>query len=177
MKDFYFDLLAPPRHLPVLRVGLLLLGGLALGATIAYTQGWLYPALNVQRTQLQTELARLGSSLSVATPKPAELAQTWQRARRVAQQLDLPWQRLFDALASASKGGHVALISMEPDAQKGHVLLVAEARDMGSMLGFVSALQDNPDFSEALLQSHSIDQTQPEKPVRFRVTASWRTTE
>ena len=177
MKDFYFDLLAHPRPLFWLRVGLLLLGSVAMGATIAYTQGRLYPALNVQREQLKTELTRLGSSVPVATMKPTELTQTWQRARMVAQQLGLRWQRLFAALGSASKGGHVALISIEPDPQKGHVLLVAEARDLDRMLGFVSALQENPDFSEALLQSHSIDQTQAEKPVRFRVTASWRTAE
>lgn len=175
MKDFYFDLLAPPRHLAYLRAGLLLLGSLALAGAIAYNQVRLYPALNAQRERLQTELTRQSSSVAVATLKPTELAQAWQRARSIAMQLDRPWQRLFAALASASKGGHVALISIEPDPH--HVLLVAEARDLESMLGFVSALQVQPDFSEALLQSHSIDQTQAEKPVRFRVLASWRSAE
>jgi hypothetical protein len=41
----------------------------------------------------------------------------------------------------------------------------------------VSDLQNSPDFSEVALQSHTINKAMPEKPVRFRVAAIWRTTE
>ena len=177
MKDFYFDLLAAPRPLLRLRTGLLLLGCMALAGAVAYGQGVLYPELRAQRERTRAVQDQLGSSVPVATLKPAELALAWQQARGVALELGLPWQRLFAALGQAAKGGDVALVSIEPDPLKGHVVLVAEARNLDSMLGFVSALQASPDFSQALLQSHSIDQTVAEKPVRFRVLASWRTAE
>jgi len=56
-------------------------------------------------------------------------------------------------------------------------VLVAEGRDLTSMLKFVSDMQKSPDFSEVVLQSHTINSKMPEKPVRFRMSATWRTTE
>lgn len=177
MKGFYFDLLAPPRHLQWLRASLLLLGGVAVAAAIAYEQAVLYPALSAQRALVQAEMARLGSSMPTTTRKPAELAQAWQQARAVATLLGLPWQRFFVALGESGKAGGLALISIEPDALKGHVVLVAEAKNLNTMLDFVGALQEHPDFSDVVLQSHTIDKTTPEKPVRFRVAATWRIAE
>lgn len=177
MKGFYFNLLARPRHLLWLRAGLLLLGGLALAAAVGYGQWRLYPELSAQRERLQSERARLGAPVRSASLKPVELAQAWQRARSVSQQLRLPWQRFFVALGEASKGDDVALISIEPDPLKGHVVLVAEARNLGSMLHFVSALQASPDFTGVVLQSHTLNMAMPERPVRLRLSATWRTAE
>jgi len=71
----------------------------------------------------------------------------------------------------------VALLSIEPDATKGHVVLVAEARSLDAMLHFVADMQKSPDFSEVVLQSHTVNRNVPEKPVRFRLSATWRTSE
>ena len=178
MKGFYFNLVAKPGYLFWLRGFLLLLGSAALAAVLAYGQWMLYPKLNAQRELMQTEVAKLGApTTNTATLKPADLAKAWQQARNVSVQLSLPWQRFFVALGDASKSGNVAFISIEPDPLKGHVVLVAEARSMDFMLKFISDMQDSPDFSEVALQSHTINKAVPEKPVRFRVAATWRTTE
>lgn len=177
MKGFYFNLVARPRHLFWWRTGLLVLGGLVLGVVLAYWQWALYPELIAQRAQVQAEVAKLGASAPVSTMKPADLAKAWQQARNVSIQLGLPWQRFFATLGEASSSGDVAFISIEPDPLKGHVVLVAEARKLESMLKFVSDMQSSSDFSEVALQSHAINKAVPEKPVRFRVAATWRTTE
>ena len=177
MKSFYFNLVAKPGYLFWLRGFMLLLGAAALAAVVAYGQLDLYPKLSAQRELMQAEVNKLGAPAPTSTLKPAELAKAWQQARGVSVQLGLPWQRFFVALGEASKSGNVAFISIEPDPLKGHVVLVAEARNMEFMLKFVSDLQGSPDFSEVALQSHTINKAVPEKPVRFRVAATWRTTE
>jgi hypothetical protein len=177
MKGFYFNLIAKPRYLFWLRGVLLLVGGAAMAAVLAYGKWVLYPELSTQREQVQAEVAKLGAPAPTSVLKPADLAKAWQQARNVSVQLGLPWQRFFVALGEASNSGNVAFISIEPDPLKGHVVLVAEARSLEAMLKFVSDMQSSPDFSEVALQSHTINKVVPEKPVRFRLTATWRTTE
>jgi hypothetical protein len=176
MKGFYFDLVALPRGVYWLRALLLCLGALLLAAVLAYRQFVLYPELAQQRQLVREEMAKLGSA-TVTTMNPKDLAQAWQRARSDAVQLGLPWQSFFVELGNAAKSGKVAFISIEPDAQKGHVVLVAEARSLESMLQFVSALQASADFSEVVLQSHTINKSVPEKQVRFRVSTTWKVSE
>jgi hypothetical protein len=149
----------------------------ALTAVVVYGQFVLAPEIQLERQQVQLELAKLGDAPVAAAMKPVELEKAWQRARAASVQLALPWQNFFVQLGNASKGGNVAFISIEPDAQKGHVVLVAEARTLEAMLKFLADLQTSPDFSEVLLQSHSIEKSTPEKPVRFRVSATWRIAE
>jgi hypothetical protein len=177
MRGFYFNLIAKPGYLYWLRGFMLLLGATALAAVVGYGQWVLYPQLSTQRDMVQIEVAKLGAPAPTSTLKPAELAKVWQQARNVSVQLGLPWQRFFVALGEASTSGNVAFISIEPDPLKGHVVLVAEARTLESMLTFVSDMQRSPDFSEVALQSHTINKAVPEKPVRFRIAATWRTAE
>lgn len=175
MKDFWFDVLAVPPKLIWWRLLLLLLGGLTLTGVLVHARLQVTPELTMQRQLLRTTLDRM--QVPVATPslKPAELTQAWQRARHVAAQLELPWQQFFGGLGQAGRGGNVAFVSIEPDPEKGRLVLVAEARNLDAMLRFVSALQQHEEFSEVVLQSHAVDKTLPEKPVRFRLTAAWRT--
>jgi hypothetical protein len=177
MKGFYFNLVAQPRHLSWLRAGLLLMGAGAVAGVVYYGQWVLYPELSKQRELVKAEVAKLGTPAATSVLKPADLAQAWQRARNVSVQLGLPWQRFFVALGQYTSNGNVAFLSIEPEPVKGHVVLTAEARNLDAMLKFVAEMQENPDFSEVVLQSHTINKTVPEKPVRFRVSATWRTTE
>ncbi|RFO98113.1 hypothetical protein DIC66_05170 [Rhodoferax lacus] len=177
MKGFYFDLVALPRSTYWLRASVLLLGALALACVLAYWQLVQVPALAGQHQRVQTEMTRLGTAPKVAAMNPKDLAQAWQRAHSASVQLGLPWQRFFVQLGKSSIAGKVAFISVEPDTQKGSVVLVAEARTLESMLQFVGDLQASTDFSEVVLQSHAINKDMPEKPVRFRVSAIWRIAE
>lgn len=177
MKRFYFDLVAQPRGVGWLRASVFVLGAVAMSGLVYYGQAMLYPELMMQRQQLKAEMAKLGTTVAPVGMNSKDLAQSWQQARSVSVQLGLPWQSFFVQLGIAAKGGDVAFISIEPDAQKGHVVLIAEARSLEAMLHFISQLQTSTDFSEVELQSHTVDKTMPEKPVRFRVSATWRSTE
>lgn len=177
MKRFYFDFVATPAHLPWLRSGLLLAGLAAVAVVAAHYQLELRPEVQAARDHLRTEMAKLGAPAPTSTVKPAVLNQSWQNARQASVQLNLPWQHLFVEIGKASGNGDVALLSIEPDATKGHVVLVAEARSLDAMLHFVADMQKSPDFSEVVLQSHTVNRNVPEKPVRFRLSATWRTSE
>lgn len=174
MKDFHFDLIAQAPGLQWKRLTLLALGIVALGTVVAYQQTVLGPKLKQQRELVQEQMATLGKAPPPSSMSAKELAQAWQRARSASVQLGLPWQDFFVQLGSAARTGNVAFISIEPDSQKGFVVLVAEARTLESMLLFLKDLQGSPEFSEVVLQSHIINKNVPEKPVRFRISATWR---
>ena len=177
MKTIYFDLVAPSRGRQLLRWVLALLGAACLLGALAQWRLVSAPQLVAARQEVQEQRARMGSQLPVPRMKPAEMTLAWQRAQTVSQQLNLPWSRFFLSLGQTSAQSRVALISVEPDAQKGQLVVLAEARDMDAMLKFVASLQDSAGFSGVTLQSHVINRALPEKPIRFRLSAKWSTTE
>lgn len=100
-------------------------------------------------------------------------AQEVQHANQVLRQLSLPWEALFRAV-EASGGGDVALLSMEPDLNKGTVAISAEAKDFDAMLAYVSRLGERDVFGSVLLKNHQVQQADPEKPIRFSLLAEWK---
>jgi hypothetical protein len=175
MRSFYFDLIAVPRSRLWVR-GVLLMAGLgALAGVLGFERIVLSPQLEVQRQMVASQRKKMGGKVTASTMKPEELSVAWRTAQSAVIQLNLPWNRFFASLGEASNAGEVALISIEPDSQKGQVVVVAEARTLEGMLNFVSALQISDEFSEVALQSHFINRTVPELPVRFRLSTKWRT--
>lgn len=96
-----------------------------------------------------------------------------QHANQVLRQLSLPWDTLFGAVESAG-GKDVALLSMEPDLKKGTVKISAEAKHFDAMLEYVRQLGTRDVFGSVHLQNHQVQQTDPEKPIRFSVLAAWK---
>lgn len=96
-----------------------------------------------------------------------------QHANLVLRQLSLPWDTLFRAVESAG-GETVALLSMEPDIQKGTVRISGEAKNFDAMLEYVRQLGARDVFGSVHLQSHQIQQDDPQKPVRFSLLAVWK---
>jgi hypothetical protein len=175
MRSFYFDLIAIPKSRVWVR-GLLVAGGFcAIAGVLGFERIVLSPELEAQRQMVTEQRSKMGSKPIASTMKPEELAKAWRTAQSAAAQLNLPWSRFFGALGQSSNAGEVALISIEPDTQKGQVLVVAEARNLEGMLDFVSAMQISDEFSEVALQSHLINRAVPEQPIRFRLSTKWRT--
>lgn len=96
-----------------------------------------------------------------------------KQANQVVDQLTLPWNALFKAVES-SGGKDVALLSMEPDMQKGTVKISGEAKDLDALLDYVEKLSARQVFDRVFLQNHKIQQTDPEKPLRFSLLAYWK---
>jgi Tfp pilus assembly protein PilN len=93
-------------------------------------------------------------------------------AAKVIERLSLPWDGLFNALEQTT-GGEVALLAVEPDADKREVRITAEAKDLQSMLDYAKRLQSVALFKDAHVTSHQIQQQDPQHPVRFVVNAQW----
>ncbi|MDP1928218.1 MAG: hypothetical protein Q8K62_06865 [Thiobacillus sp.] len=96
-----------------------------------------------------------------------------KQANQVLRQLSLPWNDLFTAVDAAG-GQTIALLSLEPDIQKGMVKISGEAKDLDALLGYVKRLSTHAVFDRVSLQNHQIQQTDPEKPLRFSLLAHWK---
>jgi hypothetical protein len=113
-------------------------------------------------------------ALQPATVQAArEQALEVQHANQVLRQLSLPWDTLFKAVES-SGGKDIALLSMEPDLRKGTVTISAEAKNFDAMLEYVRQLGKRDVFDSVLLQNHQVQQTDPQKPIRFSLLAVWK---
>jgi Tfp pilus assembly protein PilN len=64
------------------------------------------------------------------------------------------------------------LLSVEPVASRRQLHLVGEAKDITTMLDYLSYLQGQPGLQRVILTSHQI-QAQPGSPVRFQIQAHW----
>jgi hypothetical protein len=175
MKWVHLDFVADPPSVRTWRWLLLVLGLTTLVAVGSYLQFDLMP----RTEEIQSELARQTALAAPPGPrptslKPAELLAAWRKAQAVSDQINLPWTRLFTAIAASSDNENLAFLAVEPDTIKGQIVILAEARDFDGMLKFYRAMQANEDFSDVALQSHVINQAVAEKPVRFRLSARWK---
>jgi hypothetical protein len=173
MKRLHLDFVAQSSRLRVLRWLLLVCGLAVLAGVLAYQQITLAPRALAIKQVLQFQQAALAPAPVTSTLKPQELAAAWRRAQAVSDELALPWSRLFASMGEES-GETLAFLSIEPDAIKGQVVVVAEAKDFDAMLKFFEAMQSSADFADVTLQSHLINRTVAEKPVRFRLSARWK---
>ncbi len=94
------------------------------------------------------------------------------QAKAIILELNLPWKELFEAVESYQKND-VAVLAIEPDAQKGLVRLNAEAKSLDSMIGYLAYLQKLPLFRDIELVNHQIQEQDPQQPVRFMLQATW----
>lgn len=100
----------------------------------------------------------------------AAQVQEIKQANRVVRQLSQPWNALFKAVEPAGENG-IALLSMEPDLQKGTVKIGGEAKDLNALLKYVKQLSSREVFGNVQLLNHQISQEDPEKPLRFSLLA------
>lgn len=97
-----------------------------------------------------------------------------KQANEVLRQLTTPWEGLFKAVES-STDAKVTLLSMAPDIEKHVVAIGCEAKNVAAMLNFIKRLEKRQEFDSVYLQSHQIQEYEPERPVRFSLIVFWRT--
>lgn len=102
-----------------------------------------------------------------------ELAQEVSNANEVLHQLSVPWETLFQAV-EASGGSKVTLLALEPDVEKHQVKINGETKNFKSLTNYITQLQAQPVFGSVYLQTHQVQQQDPDKPVRFSLLATWR---
>lgn len=93
-------------------------------------------------------------------------------ARAVAGHLSGPWSKLFRTL-EAIEEPEVALLALTPDFRARRIQVRAEARNLEAMLSYYRALERSLVFAEVVLAEHEVQGGEPERPVRFTLSASW----
>ena len=124
----------------------------------------------------EEKLARLNRStelhlvrVSSTPPSAEELDFAADTIRRLAT----PWNALFHALEGA-QSKDVTLLAVEPDSDSGSVIVTGSARDYASTLGYVSALAAQPALRRVRLQKYETTSAEPQRPLSFTISASWR---
>lgn len=110
-----------------------------------------------------------GSSMRPTGDMAAEI----KYVNGVLAKLTLPWDKLFQAV-EWSAGKDVALLGMEPDAEKREVKISAEAKNLMAMTRYLGQLSAQEIFTNVYLQSHQVQEQMAEKPVRFTLIAAWK---
>ena len=152
----------------------LLVAGLA-GAIVVGVQ---YSDLAEELTQAEASVHRSGIAAhrQTAAIRPSgdlqKVALEMKRASEVAFQLKVPWNDLF-ASVEAANTPTVALLSIESDTGKRQVKISGEAKDIESVLDYLRFLGAQPRLANVYLQSHQVQQQDPQHPVRFVLGAAW----
>jgi len=151
---------------------LLLLAGVAAGIVLADSYSELKGEQQRAKATLAQQHERQPES-NIADAK--EIEPQLKQAAATIEQLSFPWDKLFKALES-SMTEDVALLSVQPDVTGGTVTLNAEARDWDSMLDYIRRLGEGKFFTGVHLVSHQIQQSDPQRPVRFTLSCRWLAT-
>ena len=156
------------------RIGwVILLISLGMGAYLVNA----YFDLQVEKKTWQPQWMKMGQRKQTANDplSPEEshkLKPELNRANEVVQHLAVKWGDLFKALEfSAYK--HVALLNIQPDAQKRLVIITAEAGNFSDMLEYTKRLSEQGVFADVHVINHQIQEQDPQKPIRFTVMAQW----
>jgi hypothetical protein len=86
--------------------------------------------------------------------------------------LSLPWGHILSGIDSAVPDDSV-LLSVEPDAERGLLQIVAESKTAEAMTAFVGSLARGGKFAGVLLVSHQVRTDERDRPFRFTLTARW----
>ena len=137
-----------------------------------------YQKIELQRNVLEARLQQLESraasrSAAVNVRRDTRaLAAEVKQANQVLKMLGLRWDSIFSAVAEAHREG-VALLALAPEPEKRTVKISAEAKNFSVMLDYLRRLEEQPALDAVFLQSHNLQNNDPQKPVRFVITADW----
>ena len=122
--------------------------------------------------QLALVRAQVKAPVVVAAVQPRIGEAQAHAVNAAVLQLNLPWRALQDAVASATPST-IALIALEPDARKQVLKITAEAASSDDMVDYVSQLKQQEAFSAVALTRHDVQETDPHRPLRFQLEATW----
>jgi hypothetical protein len=170
MKRVDLDFL--PRRRAGRLTGMVALG---LAALAAAKLADFYATSLAEADSLEARMARLerrSPEFAAAQALPESTLREIRHANEVIDQIATPWTRLFAAIDAAGSS-KVALLGIEPDPRDGTVEISAESADLRAMFDYVKRLDRQATLDGVYLLNHQIDMQNPQRPVRFKVTAAW----
>jgi hypothetical protein len=173
----------PPIHLDFLHTGRqmsrlapwLLAAGMAAGALALLEQRHLASELRAREAQIEeirSMSRRTRPALETQESDSPEIRDQIKRANVVLGQINVPWSELFEAIESADAGS-VALLQVQPDARSRTVLMGGAAKNLSSVLSYMTRLERTDRLEDVVLVSHEIKLKEPGTPVEFQLLAKW----
>jgi DNA-binding transcriptional regulator YdaS (Cro superfamily) len=149
---------------------------LAIGATLAALAivelQSAQASLRAVSSELQSANGRIASSVAPVRAGPAIDPRVSKAANQVARELQVPWAEMLASL-EAVPTPDIALLGVEPSAQRHVLRITAEAKNAASMLDYLDALRVGRQFSDVWLLSHQVELQTPGTPTRFIVQLKW----
>lgn len=157
----------------VLLIGLLVLAGVLLQFQ-QITEEVNYWTNRVERLEKQQE--KKAAPRTRGTPRVKEFSQEIRKeiiqANAILDQINLPWEALFDSIENAATE-EIALLSLQPTVSSRTLRISGEAKNMSELLDFVEALERELTFENVHLLNYKIKQDNPHRPIVFLLTAAW----
>ena len=157
----------------ILLIGLLVLAGVLLQfrQVTEEVNHWTNRVERLEKQQQQKAAPRTRS-----TPWIKEFSQEIRKeitqANAILDQINLPWETLFDAIEHAATE-EIALLSLQPNVASRTLRLSGEAKSMAELLDFVEALERELVFENVHLLNYKVKQDNPHRPIIFLLTAAW----
>ena len=107
-----------------------------------------------------------------APPNTQKLQLEISHANDILSRLSLPWSGLFQTLESIN-ADDIALLSIHPEPDKHRLRLSGEAKNLASLLSYITALDKSHVLDHVYLTSHEIRTDSPQQPIRFSLVAHW----
>ena len=163
----------PQIDFSILLIGLLVLAGVLLQfrQVTEEVNHWTNRVERLEKQQQQKAAPRTRS-----TPRIKEFSQEIRKeitqANAILDQINLPWETLFDAIEHAATD-EIALLSLQPNVASRTLRLSGEAKSMSELLDFVEALERELVFENVHLLNYKVKQDNPHRPIIFLLTAAW----
>ena len=174
MTQIYLDYQRSSKPFPWAGVALLFLAFAVLTLASIYYQG-LIEKIGYWEFKSGQVLRAAGRQMDNSPREIKDMAQEIKHANEVLSQITLPWDKLFQAVEWSS-GKEVALLTIEPDAEKHVVKISGEAKNIEAVLNYIRHLSAQDIFKSVYLQSHQVQLQNPDRPVRFALAAAWKET-
>ena len=146
---------------------------LAFGAVFVGDLGRQYLALQADVARMEEQAPYPVEPTGKAPFRSAVSSEEFAAARAVVARFAAPWPTLFAAIESVQVE-NVTLLSIEPDATTGQVLITGEAKDYLALLTYVAQLGAHPGFTRVHLSRYETRDSQSRRPIAFSVLAQWR---
>lgn len=149
-----------------------------LGLLAAFLAWDYHQRLSIKQANIEAQL----ETLEAYSPKPKQQAvQTYRLPKREVKAikqmvavLTLPWDALF-RMIEAIKHKNIALLELNPNNKKRQVVIRGEAKNLRSVFSYIRVLDASALLNNVYLQTHSVDNNNPDKPVVFTIHGSWVT--
>lgn len=155
MKTLALDFANPvPRYNAVMIAVLLLLAGLIATFFV------------LQQQRLSDEIDRINQQVAGAqnTGRPKsganpELERQMSAARQTQRALNIPWERMLNALEQAKQdNAGIRLRSLQPKPEKGEVLITGTAPEFDALVKYLNSLRQEKGLGDAILLNQHWDQ-------------------